>query len=120
MIIRLVGVPFDGLGRRGGQDAALRVLRAAGLETALTAARLDGSFDSSTRSPRHCREVVRRLYFASVIDPVQSKFTEPSGLPLAVQLPLPFAPANFPVPPMTVHLLPPDCSTLSTVVPVNS
>jgi len=50
--------------------------------------------------------------------PSQAKLVEPSGFPVAFQVPLSFIPLNFPVPLVACHLLVPDCILLSAMAPV--
>jgi Bacterial-like globin len=78
-----------------------------------------GSKRTLSRNRRCQSGVLSTPYFASVYVPVHSKSVVPSGLPLAVHVPLPLAPLSIPVPPVSVHLLVPDTITLFLDVPVN-
>jgi hypothetical protein len=99
------GDPFVTAEMRRDSAFSVRPIESGGRVTErIVLTRSRGSF--SGRSNRKTTPGI--IYFASVTVPVQSKFADPSGLPLPLHVPLPFAPANFPVPPVTVHVLLPD------------
>ena len=52
MVVRLIGVPFDGMGREGGQARAPVALRAAGLEAAFSRRDVVSSPDLTLPEPR--------------------------------------------------------------------
>ena len=60
-----------------------------------------------------------RNYLGSEYVPSQAKLVEPSGFPVALQVPLAFIPLNFPVPLVACHLFVPDCILPSATAPVN-
>ena len=60
-----------------------------------------------------------RNYLGSEYVPSQAKLVEPSGFPVALQVPLAFIPWNFPVPLVACHLFVPDCILPFATVPVN-
>src|SRR5437899_311483 len=60
-----------------------------------------------------------RNYLGSEYVPSQAKLVEPSGFPVALQVPLAFIPLNFPVPLVACHVFVPDCILPSAVAPVN-